>query len=197
MRKYLLIFAAILIIVVAVLGSIVIKQHKEVQRLQRNQSALLDTCQRYKTRSEASAASVAVLDLNKRELEKKCSNLTQEVKDLGIKLKRVQAVAQAASETKVEIRTVVKDSIIYRDREPDTLKRLEWCDAWVKFFGEIYNDSTLVAHIESRDTLTQVVHKVPHKFWFFRWGVKEIRQEIKTSNPHSTIVYSEYINVVK
>ena len=35
----------------------------------------------------------------------------------------------------------------------------------------------------------------PRRFLFIRWGTKALRQEIISSNPHTRIVYSEYIRI--
>ena len=44
-----------------------------------------------------------------------------------------------------------------------------------------------------RDTLDQVIYRVPRRFLFIRWGTKEIRQAVSVRDPKSTIVYSEYV----
>jgi hypothetical protein len=36
---------------------------------------------------------------------------------------------------------------------------------------------------------------VPKRFLFFKYGCKGIRQEILSKNPHSRIVYSQYIEI--
>ena len=41
--------------------------------------------------------------------------------------------------------------------------------------------------------LRQVVHRIPRRFLFIRWGTKALRQEIVSSNPHTRIVYSDYV----
>ena len=41
----------------------------------------------------------------------------------------------------------------------------------------------------------QVVHRIPRRFLFIRWGTKALRQEIVPSNPHTRIVYSEYVKI--
>ena len=51
--------------------------------------------------------------------------------------------------------------------------------------------------IVSRDTLVQVVHRVPRQWLFFKWGTKGIRQEIMSKNPHTEITYAEYIELKK
>ena len=121
---------------------------------------------------------------------------TQRIEDLNIKLKRVQAATTTATQTKVEIKTVIRDSIIYVDSSRiATLPAIKWQDPWVKVDGIIMPDSTVDLSIQSVDTLYQVVHRVPKKFWFIRYGTKAIRQEITSSNPHTKIVYSEYIEL--
>ena len=179
------------------------KQAQELKRIGTNQSILIgrlqDSLHTYKTKSNDYAASVQILTLTKAELEKNYSSLAAEIKDFGIKLKRVEAAAATSTSTNVQIVTQVRDSIIYvRDSSgiirPDSLQKIVWSDSWIDLQGEIRNRQ-LTADIQSRDTLIQVIHRVPKKFLFFRWGTKELRQEIKTSNPHSRITYTESIRV--
>ena len=59
----------------------------------------------------------------------------------------------------------------------------------------VLDGDTFSAKIESVDTLQQVVHRIPKKFLFIKWGTKAIRQEVVSSNPHSKIVYTEYIEL--
>lgn len=65
---------------------------------------------------------------------------------------------------------------------------------WIHIEGEVRRD-TLLLDYHSIDTLHQIVHRVPRKFLFLRFGTKAIRQEIVSSNPHTKIVYSEYIEL--
>ena len=74
----------------------------------------------------------------------------------------------------------------------DTVRLFRWRDAWVTIDGLVAGDSVR-CRIESVDTLRQVVHRIPHRFLFIRWGTKALRQEIASSNPHTRIVYTEYI----
>ena len=186
----------------ALMASAYLNERTERKRLAGNQETLLhrlnDSIEHYRTRSNDYAASVRILQLSKSELEKNYSSLADEIHDMGIKLKRVEAAAAASTFTNVQIITKVRDSLIYvRDStgiHVDSVKRLSWQDPWVTLSGELRGDD-LTASIESRDTLFQVIHRVPKKFLFFRWGTKELRQEIKTSNPHNKIVYSEFVKI--
>ncbi|MBE6244278.1 MAG: hypothetical protein E7108_01985 [Bacteroidales bacterium] len=203
MNKYLIIACLGLVIIASTMAGITHKQAQELKRIGTNQSILIgrlqDSLHTYKTKSNDYAASVQILTLTKAELEKNYSSLAAEIKDFGIKLKRVEAAAATSTSTNVQIVTQVRDSIIYaRDSSgiirPDSLQKIAWSDPWIDLQGEIHNRQ-LTADIQSRDTLIQVIHRVPKKFLFFRWGTKELRQEIKTSNPHSRITYTESIRV--
>lgn len=184
-----------LVITVAILFSWLQNVRQEKNRLANNQEALLSDVDYYKTEAGNSAASVQMLELSKSELEKHCTDLTKTVHDLNIKVKRIQAAATTATESKYEIKTVVKDSIVYRDR-PITLQNINYSDPWIDLRGTI-DSSVFYGKISTRDTIVQVIHRIPKKFLFFRWGTKAIRQEVVSKNPNSTIVFTEYIELKK
>lgn len=195
MKKYLIITSVVLFLICAFLAQSLVEANKEKTRLQDNQEALMEEVQYYQDEAGRNAASVQRLELSKAELEAYNGELTQRIEDLNIKLKRVQAATTTATQTKVEIKTVIRDSIIYVDSSRIATPAIKWQDPWVKVDGIIMPDSTVDLSIQSVDTLYQVVHRVPKKFWFIRYGTKAIRQEITSSNPHTKIVYSEYIEL--
>ena len=90
----------------------------------------------------------------------------------------------------------VRDTVVLLRRDTlrirDTLKLFRWRDAWVTVEGRIRTDS-VACRVQSTDTLRQVVHRVPRRFLFIRWGTKALRQEIVSSNPHTRIIYSDYV----
>ena len=195
MKKYLLIACVILAVLCASLLGAVRELTQEKDRLTGNQEALMEEVQYYQDEAGRQAASVQRLELSKSELEAYNGELTQRIEDLNIKLKRVQAATTTATQTNVEIKTIIKDTIIYRDTCMLVLPAIKWQDPWVNVDGIIKPDSTVDLSIQSVDTLFQVVHRVPKKFWFIKYGTKAIRQEITSSNPHTKIVYSEYIEL--
>lgn len=72
---------------------------------------------------------------------------------------------------------------------------IHWRDPWVDLSLTPQPDGSTHLHLLCHDTLTQVVHRIPHRWWIFRWGTKALRQEIRSSNPHTKIVYAEHIEV--
>ena len=69
------------------------KLKSEKERLDGNQTALLEKVEFYQTESGKSAASVQALTLSKSEVEKHCADLTNTVKELDLKVKRLQAAS--------------------------------------------------------------------------------------------------------
>ena len=189
MKRYILII--ILVIIIFFLSRSLHRQEND--RLSSNQTALFQDISYYRTRDSLSAASVERLTLTKKELEQNCEALARDIKDLKIKLKRVQSVSQASIETEHIIRTVVRDSLIVRDRV-DTLQCIDYHDNYLTLSGCIEHNH-FSGHIMSRDTLLQVIHRVPHRWWFIKWGTKAVRQEIVSKNPHTHVVYSRYIEL--
>lgn len=195
MNKYLVYLSALLLVAVMALSWLYKTEKQEKKRLANNQEALLTDIETYKTEAGKNAASVLRLELSKSELEKYNKDLTQTVSDLKIKISRIQSASTTATSTDYSITTPVRDSIVYRDRLiPDTLKRITYNDAWLGLDGTIQK-GIFSGNIQSRDTLVQIVHRIPKKFLFFKWGTKAIRQEVTTKNPHSKIVYTQYIEL--
>lgn len=163
-------------------------------RLTANQTALMQKATYYKTEAGKSAASVQKLELSNSELKANYKQVCQTAEELGVKVKRLQSAMTTATETEVKVITQVRDSIVYRDGAVDTLKAFSWHDAWVNILGELKGRDVSL-NVVSQDTLIQIVHRVPKKFLFFRWGTKAIRQEITSTNPHTKITYTEYIEL--
>ena len=196
MNKYLIIICAVLGIACATLWGVNGRLKTEKERLAGNQQALLEKAEYYETEAGKSAASVQRLQLSHSELEDNYSQVCKVADDLRIKLKRMEAATTTQTKTEVEVEATVKDSVVRRDDTlpPLKLQTIEWKDPWVSVTGELAGKN-LKLNISSVDTLTQIVWRVPKRFWFIKYGTKAIRQEIVSSNPHTKIVYSEYIEL--
>ena len=192
MRKYLLIYAmAVTLLLIVCMGLLHLRQN-EVARLRNNNEALASETKLYKTKLDESAASVVALQLRLDEYRKQHARDVKHIKALGLRLRRVESVAKTATQGKVEFVAPRLDTLILRD----TLSLFKWSDCWISVEGTISKDD-IRCRVESIDTLHQVIHRVPRRFWFIRYGTKAIRQEITSSNPHSRIVYAEYIELPK
>ena len=182
----------------ALLAGAVRHYRTENRRLAGNQAALAADVEHYRTRAGEAAASVQALRLRCAEFETLRAGDAARIERMGVKLRRLEAAATAAVKSELAVRTPLRDTVVVRLRDTvfvrDTVRFFRWRDAWVSVEGEIGADS-LRCRVESIDTLRQVVHRVPRRFLFIRWGTKALRQEIVASNPHARIVYSEYVKI--
>lgn len=192
--KYLIILLVISILAVIGLSITLDKTRAEKDRYKANQTALLKDVEYYKTENGKNAASVQKLTLTVDELKENYDYYKKTADELGIKLKRLQSVSQTHTQTQIKVVTEVRDTVIYKDSILVPITVFDWKDQWTDVIGVI-DDKEVELEIQSRDTLVQIVHRVPHKWWFFKWGTKAIRQEIVSSNPHTNITYTEYIEI--
>lgn len=197
--KRIMVRAVLIIIVIAafiVLWEMYRSSRREYTRLKDNQRTLFTDVEIYRTRDSLSAAGVERLTLTNREFKRYASRLEKTVKTLDLKVRRLQSVAQVAVSTLYPVTARLWDSVVSPDPPeiPETVRRLYYRDRWLTIDGTV-RGSEFLGTIESRDTLVQVVHRVPRRFWFVRWGTKAVRQEVTTRNPYSRITYTEYIEL--
>lgn len=172
-------------------------QKRERQRLETNQSAFLEKERRYKLRDSLNAISIGVLSLKTAEFAEHFSEIEGLVRDMGLRLKRIENISQNAMQSNYEITAPVRDTVVVIDST--TVRKglsLLYKDPWLELDGIILGDR-FKGSVVSYDTITQVVHRVPKRFLFFRFGTKELRQEIVSSNPNTRLTYSRSLNIVK
>lgn len=195
MKKYLFIYAVLTTVVIVVGGRIL---WGEQQREKSNNQALLQSVNYYKTEAEKSAASVQILRLRCGEFEELRAADAEKIRQMGLKIRRLESAANSVTQTKLEVVVPIRDTVVIRDtvKTIDTLRLFRWKDDWVTIDGVIDSDS-VACTLRSVDTLHQVVYRVPRRFWFIKFGTKALRQHIVSSNPHSEIVYTEYVKIEK
>lgn len=130
------------------------------------------------------------------ELEESREALTGQIHALGIKLHRVQSVSETRLNTILSMHGKVDTVIVYRDNHPDTTLQLSYNDGHVSMKAQLVDSlKHFEAEVVAVDTIIQVVERVPHRWCFFKWGTKGIKQVIRSSNPHTKIVYQSYIEL--
>ncbi len=195
MNRYLLLYALVLTGLVLLLWP---RQRAEIRRLTQNQSALASQVSHYRTRLDEEAASAQVLRLRAAEFEELRAADAERIRQMGIRIRRLEAASKSVTATRLElhaplretVRVALRDTLVVRD----TVRLFRWRDAWVTVEGMLRDDS-VACRVESVDTLRQVVHRIPRRFLFIRWGTKALRQEIVSSNPHTRIVYTEQVRI--
>lgn len=174
----------------------------EAERTKENQDILLHNgrVEIGRTQSGRPRASVPAITLKTSDLKRNPDSLLAvNRKELKIKNSRIMAAATTSTTTQVDVKVAIRPvphdtcsrslSGLYR---PPDVSQVSWSDPWITLRGDIEGDSMQV-HIESRDTLQMVVHRVPKKFLFFRYGTKGVRMEVVSQNPHSRLSYPRII----
>lgn len=172
----------------------------EARRLQENFRVVSSHNYLLRDSLTKSTLSVGRLRMTLGELEEFRAEDAERIRQMDIKLKRAQSLTKVESQVRVDTLILYADTPDTPSVEPlrpiltDSLYELRWSDAWVTL-EVVSRPSESHLSLTSRDTLLQVVHRVPHKWWIFSWGTKAIRQEIRSSNPHTHLVYAEYLEL--
>ena len=116
MKKFLIVTFVVLLAAVGTLASWLAVEKSECKRLAANQEALMNECAEYQSESERNAMKTLELQLSYDELNEHYQDIVAKAEDLKLKVKRLQSASDAGTNTEVEIQTVLRDSIIYRDR---------------------------------------------------------------------------------
>ena len=174
----------------------------ESERTKENQDVLLHNgrVEIGLTQSGRPRASVQAITLKTSDLKRNPDSLLAvNKKELKIKNSRIMAAATTSTTTQVDVKAAIRpvphdtcSRILSGSYRPTDVSQVSWSDPWITLRGEIEGDSMQV-HIESRDTLQMIVHRVPKKFLFFRYGTKGVRMEVVSQNPHSRLSYPRVI----
>lgn len=199
-KVYNIILVAFLIIIF--IGAIkhIDNLHKTNKRLSNNQIVLMDSIHKYKVADSLNAAKVDVLELSLSEYKKYREDDAKLIKKL--EAEKLAAVSSVKTITKTEIKTVIKDSIIYRDKENiDTVKQIKYESKWTSINGFIDND-TLNIEVQNREELLIAESLTKKKIWFVKLPVKIFGYKTKSldavsKNPNTQITNLEYIQIYK
>lgn len=151
-------------------------------------------------------ASVSAMSLKPSSLKRiPDSLLAATSKDLKIKPRRMVAAIKTSSLATADIHAAITTDSIYDEADKDSNvllsyprspQQVSWSDPWMSLRGTIRGDS-FTARIESRDTLQMIIHRVPRKFLFFRYGTKGVRLDVVSQNPHTRLSYPKVILFAK
>lgn len=174
----------------------------ETERTKENQDILLHNgkVEIGRTQSGRPRASVPAITLKTSDLKRSPDSLLAvNRKELKIKNSRIMAAATTSTTTQVDVKAAIRpvphdtcSRLLSGSYRPPDVSQVSWSDPWITLRGEIEGDSMQV-HIESRDTLQMIVHRVPKRFLFFRYGTKGVRMEVVGQNPHSRLSYPRII----
>ena len=196
-------FSQILLVVILLLGGVVFIQFKhaaklsnERDRYKQNNTALLSDIERIKVDSTTMAVDAKALRLTIDEYERFRAADAEKIRQMGIKIKNLQAVAKHNLEVAAPINAVIRDTVIIRDTVQVVQQKVEMASPHIQLDAVIDND-TLRGDIRLPVTLQQTVWVEYKRKCLFWKKVKAIHQTISSDNPYVDIKYSEYIQIDK
>ena len=152
--------------------------------------------ERWVTKDGRNVMAIEALTLRVGELSRQGDSLLLVARSLGIRNRRLQEMARTVYRTQTVVRTMVHDSVVkIAPGRTDTLPCLSYRDPWLSFAGCLRADS-FIGEIHARDTLDIVVHRIPRRFLFFRWGCKAVKMQAVCRNPHTQLTYMRYVRLV-
>lgn len=174
------------------------RMRRELARAQENLTAAMAELDTTRDAQGRAIAEVHRLRMTVGELEDARSALAARVRAMGVRLNRLTALSETRMRTIAHLQGRVDTVYVARADSTaapavDTLRRLAYDDGHLTLEATVNESAgTYEARVESVDTLIQTVHRVRSGWWIFGC-TKGIRQTVRSSNPHTRIVYQEYI----
>lgn len=169
---------------------------KERDKYQMNSDAMLSDLKRWQVDSTTMAVDVKSLRLSVDEYERYRAEDAAKIKQMGVKIKNLEAVAKHNIEVNAPINATVRDSVVIRDTVPVLVKAVAMNTPHIQLNGIIENNS-LIGTVHLPVVLHQAIWVEYKRRWLFWKKVKAVHQTITTDNPHVQITYSEYIHIQK
>lgn len=188
MRRIVLLFVATSILITLLAATLNLWQDN--RRLRNNQHALQQGITFYRTKANNYAASVEALSLELDEFRHLHASDAKTIRQLKIRLRDIESFARSITSTTIRDTLILRDTIILSQ----PLLHASTTDPHNTISATLQSD-TLTLSLSSIDTLHQIIHRVPRRFWFIRYGTKAIRQEVWSSNPNTQLIYTEYIEL--
>ena len=188
MRRIALLFVATSILITLIAATLNLWQDN--RRLRNNQHALQQGITFYRTKANNYAASVEALSLELDEFRHLHASDAKTIRQLKIRLRDIESFARSITSTTIRDTLILRDTIILSQ----PLLYASTTDPHNTISATLQSD-TLTLSLSSIDTLHQIIHRVPRRFWFIRYGTKAIRQEVWSSNPNTQLIYTEYIEL--
>ncbi len=175
-------------------GKMFFKERKDKNRLEQSWAVSQKEIVYYKAKNGNLVAKNDALLLKYRELKDVYPNIISEIKNLKVNPRQIERFSETVIHQQKDIVTTLKDSLIY-DTIP--VRVFNYSDEFYTVNGLAVGDTQKV-HIESRDSLIQVVYKGERvKPWLWIFSRRKLQQVVSCKNPNSKIEYSKLIELNK
>lgn len=162
-------------------------------RLANNQSALLSDLYKETNRAGNLQATVDALTLKADELSDLIPAYEKKLKDMSVRLKDAQHVAQVQTELAASV-TARRDTVFQYIERPDPgTARYTYNDPWLTAVITVEADSVAALSISARDSLTVVAYKQRRKCLFKKPG--PTRYTVESASPYMDITGMQVIEI--
>lgn len=140
------------------------------------------TIQRDTIRDSVPVSTSTVLNIDSRTYKREIAD-KQLLKDLKLRLGQIEAQQRVGTRSADTIRL----------KPPNAFGRYDYKDQWAEFHISI-PDSLMTYSI--RDSITTLIYReYKHKFLWWKWGTKGYKVKVINFNPHSTVLYNQYVRM--
>ena len=175
-------------------GKMYFKAVNDKNRIERSWNASKQEIVYYKAKNGDLVAKNDVLQLKYSELKDIYPEIISELKNLKINPRRVEHFSETIIQQQKDIITTLKDSLIY---DTVLVRVFNYHDVFYTIKGIAIGDTQKV-HIESRDSLIQVVfrgERYKPLWWIF--SKRKLQQVVSCKNPNNKVEYSQIIEITK
>jgi DNA topoisomerase IB len=167
-----------------------LNERNDKNQLEKSFAAANQQIKYYTTRDGQLAAKVDAMQLRYNEAKDIYPEIIAEIRNLKINPRSVNNYSETVIHQDKEIVTALYDSVIY-DTIP--VRVFNYHDEFYTVLGIAIGDTQKV-HIESRDSIIQVVFKGErYKPWLWIFSRRKLQQVVRCKNPCDNIEYSRYI----
>lgn len=178
-----------------------VEMKQDRDRMLQNQNILLHNgrVNISETTTGNSMVSTQAITLKASEFRKSGDTLNHIARTMGVKPSRITHAATVSAMTRVEITAPVTHVVSPADSvrpTADTVVAFSYDTPWITFTGTV-SDSVMQGSFKVADTLDIIVHRIPKRFLFFRFGCKGVKLTIASRNPHTKLTYARYYQLTK
>ena len=155
---------------------------KESNRLSQSLGAEMKEKQDFIFRDSLNASRIEVLQLTNKELNEYRKKDAELIKELSIRKKDVEVIGTVKTEIKIKEVLVFKDSCF------------SYNDGWNQ---ASFCLNTKEMNLQVKDSIGIILHNIPKKFWFIKYGSKGVNATLIPFNPKSKISHAKFVKLKK
>lgn len=194
MSKY---FGISYFIVIIFLGILLVDRRNITQdrdKYKENTETLLNGIKQYKLDSSRYVVENSRLRLTIDEFKEKREEDLETIKKLNLRVKQLQSVASQVVEVKVPVKVPIPVHV-----EPIETKPINvYVKDKYKTIDLTITKDSVIGDFSANAKIKQYIYAdYKHKFLWWMWGLKGVKQVVICDNPHVNISYSEYLEISK